>query len=429
MKQYKELTIDELKQAQGELSKKYDDYKSKNLKLDMSRGKPGADQLDISEGILSAVCTNEAALECSVDPRNYGGIDGIPEMKSVFSELLNVSVDELIVGGNSSLNMMFDTVSRAMTHGVLGETPWMKQPGVKFLCPVPGYDRHFGICQSFGIEMINIPMTDDGPDMDRVEELVSNDASIKGIWCVPKYSNPQGITYSDDVVRRFAALKPAAKDFRIFWDNAYFIHDLTETPDKLLNILDECKAAGNPDMCYIFASTSKISYPGGGVAVMASSASNIKNIKSVIQYQTIGPDKLNQLRHVRFFKNAEGVMAHMSKHARIIAPKFNIVCNMLEDELKPLGIADWVRPKGGYFISLDVMPGCAGHVNSLLAELGVTMTPAGATFPYGRDPVDSNLRIAPTYPTEIELKLASEMLCLCVKLAALDKLIKGDVKA
>lgn len=426
MKEYVKMTAGELKAEKNELSKIFGEYKNKNLKLDMSRGKPGADQLDISEGILKAVSSNGEAFAGSTDTRNYGGIDGLPDMKKLFSELLEVSPDEIIVGGNSSLNMMFDTVSRAMTHGIMGNTPWSKLPKVKFLCPVPGYDRHFGICQSFGIEMINVPMKNDGPDMDMVEKLVSGDEAVKGIWCVPKYSNPQGITYGDETVRRFARLKAAARDFRIFWDNAYFVHDLTDTPDRLLNILSECRAAGNSDICYIFASTSKITYPGGGVAAMAASVANINAAKEIIKYQTIGPDKINQLRHVRYFKNAEGVRAHMKKHARFIKPKFDTILNALETQVKPLGIAQWVAPNGGYFISLEVMPGCASAVHALLSELGVTMTGAGATYPYGKDPFDSNLRIAPTYLSEDELKTAVDMLCLCVRLAAVNKLLEGE---
>ena len=423
MTAYAKMSKDELRGILDELNKTYADYKAKGLKLDMSRGKPNSEQLDLCEGILSAVSTSEDCKVGGLDTRNYGGLDGIPEMKAIFAEMLGVSAGEIIVGGNSSLNMMYDTVARAMIYGIMGSTPWAKLDRVRFLCPVPGYDRHFSVCESFGIEMIPVAMTNEGPDMDEVERLVSTDASIKGIWCVPKYSNPQGITYSDAVVKRFAALKPAAEDFRIFWDNAYCVHELTDTPDVLMNIMDACKAAGNDDICYIFASTSKISYPGAGVAVMASSAANIADAKSHITFQTIGPDKINQLRHVRYFKDMAGIHAHMKKHAAIIAPKFDIVTGTLEKEIGGLDIASWVKPKGGYFVSLDVMPGCAKRVHALLKDAGVVMTGVGATFPYGKDPKDTNLRIAPTFPTDSDLQTAVDMLCLCVKLAAAEKLL------
>lgn len=422
-KSYLKLDIKSAASLKAELEKKYEEYVSKNLSLDMSRGKPAPNQLDISEGLLSVISENEDVAGIKPDVRNYGGLDGIPEMKSLFAEILGVSPSEVIVGGNASLTMMFDMVSRSVTHGVLGSTPWCKLDEVKFLCPVPGYDRHFGICECFGIKMINVPMTDEGPDMDVVRKYVENDESVKGIWCVPKYSNPSGITYSDDTVRAFAALKPAAKDFRIFWDNAYCVHDLTDEGDRLLNILDECRKAGNEDMCYIFASTSKISFPGAGVAAMAMSEANIASNKKVMKYQMIGPDKINQLRHVRYFKNADGVRAHMKKHAEILAPKFKMVTDTFERELGGLDIAEWTVPKGGYFISLDVMDGTAKRVHKLMADAGVVMTGCGATFPYGIDPNDRNLRIAPSFPSEDELKTASEMLCLCTKLAALEKII------
>lgn len=422
-KSYLKLDIKSAASLKAELEKKYEEYVLKNLSLDMSRGKPAPNQLDISEGLLSVISENEDVAGIKPDVRNYGGLDGIPEMKSLFAEILGVSPSEVIVGGNASLTMMFDMVSRSVTHGVLGSTPWCKLDEVKFLCPVPGYDRHFGICECFGIKMINVPMTDEGPDMDVVRKYVENDESVKGIWCVPKYSNPSGITYSDDTVRAFAALKPAAKDFRIFWDNAYCVHDLTDEGDRLLNILDECRKAGNEDMCYIFASTSKISFPGAGVAAMAMSEANIASNKKVMKYQMIGPDKINQLRHVRYFKNADGIRAHMKKHAEILAPKFKMVTDTFERELGGLDIAEWTVPKGGYFISLDVMDGTAKRVHKLMADAGVVMTGCGATFPYGFDPNDRNLRIAPSFPSEDELKTASEMLCLCTKLAALEKII------
>lgn len=420
---YKSLSKDQMLALKDELSKKYSDYVARGLKLDMSRGKPAPNQLDLCEGLLSIISKNEDVSDVTPDVRNYGGLDGLPEMKKIFADMLGVKTSEVIVGGNASLTMMFDMVSRSVTHGVLGNTPWSKLSEVKFLCPVPGYDRHFSICECFGIKMIPIAMTSEGPDMDEVKKYVENDASVKGMWCVPKYSNPTGITFSDDVVKKLASLKPAAADFRIFWDNAYCVHDLYDESDKLLNILDECRKMGNEDMCYIFASTSKVSFPGAGVAVMAMSENNIAAAKKVLSMQMIGPDKINQLRHIKFFRDLDGIRAHMKKHAAILAPKFEMVVKTFEDELKGLDIADWTSPNGGYFISLDVLPGCAKRVHKLMAEAGVVMTGCGATFPYGNDPQDTNLRIAPSYPSVDELKTATELLCLCVKLAALEKLI------
>ncbi len=420
---YRSLSKDQAQSRKAELEAKYKSYVSQGLKLDMSRGKPAPNQLDICEGLLSVISTNGDVAGVSPDVRNYGGIDGIPEMKVLFAEMLGVSTAEIVVGGNASLTLMFDMVSRSVTHGVMGSTPWCKLDEVKFLCPVPGYDRHFGICECFGIKMIPIAMSNDGPDMNEVRKYVENDPSVKGIWCVPKYSNPSGITYSDDVVRAFAALNPAAPDFRIFWDNAYCVHDLYDEGDELLNIMDECKKNGKGDMVYIFASTSKISFPGAGVAVMAMSEANIKFAKNIFTYQMIGPDKINQLRHVKYFKNLDGIKAHMKKHAALIAPKFEMVLDTLDTELSGLGIAEWTSPKGGYFISLDVMSGTAKRVHKLMSEAGVVMTGCGATFPYGNDPDDKNLRIAPTYPSVDELKIASELLCLCTKLAALEKIL------
>ncbi len=425
-KSYREMSTAEISELLAALKKEYDAYKAQGLSLDMSRGKPAPNQLDLSDKLFTSVSSYSDIADVKPDARNYGGLDGLPEMKAIFAEMLGVSASEVIVGGNASLNMMFDTVSRAMTHGIMGSTPWSKLPEVKFLCPVPGYDRHFGICECFGIKMIPIAMTNDGPDMAAVKEYVENDASVKGIWCVPKYSNPSGITYSDAVVKAFAALSPAAEDFRIFWDNAYCVHDLADEGDELLNILDECKKAGRENMCYIFASTSKISFPGAGVAVVASSEANIADIKKIIKYQTIGPDKLNQLRHIKFFGNLDGIRAHMKKHAEIMAPKFKIVTDTFNKELCGLGVAEWTEPRGGYFISLDVMEGTAKRVHSLMSEAGVVMTGVGATFPYGNDPKDTNLRIAPSYPSVEELKIATELLCLCVKLAAAEK-ISGEV--
>lgn len=420
---YSSLSREAAAELYADLQKTYAEYVARGLRLDMSRGKPAPDQLDICEGLFTAISKNGDVAGVTPDVRNYGGIDGIPEMKALFAEILGVSPSEVVIGGNASLTMMFDMVSRSVTHGVMGSTPWCKLPEVKFLCPVPGYDRHFGICECFGIKMIPISMNADGPDMDEVRKYVENDASVKGIWCVPKYSNPSGITYSDDVVRAFAALNPAAEDFRIFWDNAYCVHDLYDEGDKLLGILDECRKNGKEDMVYIFASTSKISFPGAGVGAMAMSEANIAAAKKVMTYQMIGPDKINQLRHVKYFKNLDGVMAHMKKHAALIGPKFETVLNALDSELSGLDIAEWTAPRGGYFISLDVLPGTAKRVHKLMADAGVVMTGCGATFPYGNDPKDTNLRIAPTYPTVDELKTASELLCLCTKLAALEKIM------
>lgn len=421
---YTELNREELSKILDALKAEYNDYCSKGLKLDMSRGKPAPDQLDLSEGILTQVVTTADTKFGGTDTRNYGGLDGLPEMKEIFAEMLGVKASEVIVGGNSSLNMMYDTVMRAMNFGILGSTPWNKLPEVKFLCPSPGYDRHFTVCEAFGITLVPVEMNSEGPDMDTIEKMVSEDESVKGIWCVPKYSNPCGITYSDEVVRRFANLKPKASDFRIFWDNAYVIHDLYDTHDELLNILDECRKAGNEDMCYIFASTSKVTYPGAGVAVIASSEANINATKKLMASQTIGPDKINQVRHIKFFKNLDGILEHMKKHAAILRPKFEIVLETLDKELSGLGIASWHKPNGGYFISLDVFPGCAKRVHALLKEAGVVMTGAGATYPYGKDPKDTNLRIAPSFPTVSELETAAKMLCLCVKLTACEKLLE-----
>ena len=421
MKSYLEMTKAELENQAAQLKSQYEQICEKGLKLDMSRGKPGADQLDISDKMLTTVTTNEDCL-ASVDTRNYGGIDGLAEAKELFAKMLEVGSSQLILGGNSSLNMMYDTFMTAMVFG-LGDKPWSKLDKVKFLCPSPGYDRHFGICQSVGIEMITVPMLDDGPDMDMVEKLVATDPAIKGIWCVPKYSNPDGITYSDKVVKRFASLKPAAPDFKIFWDNAYIVHDLFDDKDKLLNIIEECQKAGNPDMVLEFASTSKITFPGGGVAMLASSEKNIGYIKKIMFFQTIGPDKVNQLRHVKFFGDVSGVYAHMKKHADILRPKFETVLNVLDKEIAPLKIASWTAPKGGYFVSLNVLPGCAKYVHKLMSRAGVVMTGAGATFPYGNDPEDKNLRIAPTFPKIAELDEAMQVLCVCVKLAAVEKLL------
>lgn len=424
-KAYKELSREELQQLHTQLAKEYEDAKGKGLKLDMSRGKPSVVQLDMGMDIFDVLnAWSDMKSMDKVDVRNYGVLDGITEAKHLMADIMGVSADSVIVCGNASLTIMYDTVSRSMTHGVMGSTPWCKLDKVKFLCPVPGYDRHFSITQHFGIEMINVPMTPQGPDMDMVEKLVAEDESIKGIWCVPKYSNPQGYSYSDETVRRFAALKPAAKDFRIFWDNAYAVHHLYEDrQDEILEILSECEKAGNPDMVYEFASTSKISFSGAGVAAIAASKSNLDFIKKSMTIQTIGYDKINQLRHVRYFKDFEGVKAHMRKHAAIMRPKFEAVQAVLERELDGLQIGSWTKPNGGYFISFDAMEGCAKAIVAKCKEAGVTLTGAGATFPYGKDPKDSNIRIAPSFPTPEEMAMATDLFVLCVKLVSVEKLL------
>lgn len=424
MPQYELCSRKQLKDEKKKLDARYEAFKARGLKLDMSRGKPGIDQLDMSLPILDCIGSSESCLtEGGVDCRNYGLLDGIPEAKKLFADMLGVAPGEIIIGGNSSLNMMFDTVARAWTRGILGQAPWGGLKAVKFLCPSPGYDRHFAVCEYFGIQMIPVEMKDDGPDMDAVRALAESDPAVKGIWCVPKYSNPQGITYSDEVVRRFAALNPAARDFRIFWDNAYCVHHLTDTPDRLLNILDACRAAGKEDMVYLFGSTSKITFPGSGVAMMAASRRNIDDTKKLLAFQTIGPDKLNQLRHVRFFKNMDGIRAHMAKHAAILRPKFDAVLDRLDAEFSASGLLSWHRPNGGYFISVDTLDGCARRTVQLCAGAGVKLTPAGATFPYGLDPRDRNIRIAPTFPPVEELKAAIELFCLCVRIASVEKLL------
>lgn len=427
MKPYVEMTREELQTLRSGLSVKYKEFQAKGLQLDMSRGKPCTEQLDISMGMMDVLGSDED-LTCDdgTDCRNYGVLDGIKEAKELIGDMIEVPADNIIIYGNSSLNIMYDTISRSMTHGVMGNTPWCKLDKVKFLCPVPGYDRHFAITEYFGIEMINIPMTPMGPDMDMVEELIANDDSIKGIWCVPKYSNPQGISYSDETVRRFARLKPAASDFRIYWDNAYGIHHLYDhDQDHLIEILAECKRAGNPDLVYKFSSTSKVSFPGSGIAAIATSLNNLADIKQQLKIQTIGHDKVNQLRHSRFFGDIHGMIEHMRKHADIMRPKFETVLSILEKELGGLGIACWLAPKGGYFISFDSMDGCAKRIVKLLKKAGVVMTGAGATYPYGKDPKDSNIRIAPSYPSLSDLALATELLALCTKIVSIDKLLEA----
>ena len=426
MKSYEEMTKEELLKEKEGLEAEYKKFQQRGLKLDMSRGKPSQEQLDLSMGMMD-VLTSGVDLTCDdgTDCRNYGVLDGISEAKQLIGDMIECNPDNIIIYGNSSLNIMYDTISRSMTHGVMGNTPWCKLDKVKFLCPVPGYDRHFAITEHFGIEMINVPMTSTGPDMDMVEKLVSSDPAIKGIWCVPKYSNPQGITYSDETVFRFANLKPAAEDFRIFWDNAYCVHHLYEDKqDYLIEILMECKKAGNPDMVYKFSSTSKISFPGSGIAAMAASDANLEDIRSTMRVQTIGHDKVNQLRHVRFFGDIHGIVEHMKKHADILRPKFETVLEVLERELGGLEIGSWIAPRGGYFISFDALDGCAKAIVAKAKEAGVVMTGAGATFPYGKDPHDSNIRIAPSYPTPEELAVAAEVFVLSVKLASVDKILE-----
>lgn len=416
-KLYGQMSREELLAEKAALQSRYNDFKAMGLKLDMSRGKPGSDQLDLSAGINDV----KDFISDGVDLRNYGMLDGIPSCKKLFADLMGVKPENVIVGPNASLTLMYDYIAQCMLFGA-GDTPWCKLNNVKFLCPVPGYDRHFTILESFGIEMINVEMTENGPDMDAIEELVK-DPAVKGMFCVPKYSNPQGITYTDDVVRRIAALKPAAKDFRIIWDNAYCVHDLVEDADVLLNIFDVLPEYSNEDMVIEVCSTSKITFPGAGVSAIIASDNNIAAIKKRLNAQTISYDKMNQHRHVEFFHDVNGILEHMKKHAAIIKPKFDIVIRHLENELGGKGIAKWVNPKGGYFISLDVMDGCAKRVGELCKEAGVTLTTVGATYPYGKDPNNRNIRIAPTYPPVDELNIAAELLCICTCLAAVEKLL------
>ena len=425
MKKYVEMNKKELEEEIVALKAQYKKFQDMGLSLNMARGKPCKEQLDLSMGMMDAL-NSEADLSCAdgTDCRNYGVLTGIDEAKELIGAMMENKPENIIIYGNSSLNVMYDTVSRAYTHGIMGNTPWCKLDKVKFLCPVPGYDRHFAITEYFGIEMINVEMTPTGPDMDKVEELVSSDDSIKGIWCTPKYSNPQGYSYSDETVRRFARLKPAAKDFRIFWDNAYGIHHLYDNnQDYLIEILAECKKAGNPDMVYKFASTSKITFPGSGIAALATSLNNLDDIKAQLTIQTIGHDKVNQLRHVRFFGDINGMVAHMRKHADIIRPKFEAVLEILDRDLTPCGIGDWTKPNGGYFISFDAPDGCAKEIVDKAKKAGVTMTGAGATYPYKKDPHDSNIRIAPTYPSLADLRTAMDIFTICVRLTAAKKLL------
>ena len=416
MSEYKMMSKQELLSEQEALLKRFEEYKAMGLKLDMSRGKPSKEQLDLSMDMLKPIDYTENGF----DVRNYGILDGLQSCKELFAQLLDVDAKNVLVGPAASLNLMYDYICQCYCEGVLGSTPWSKLDSVKFLCPVPGYDRHFTILEHFGIEMINVPMTAEGPDMEVIEELIK-DESVKGMFCVPKYSNPQGITFSDETVKRLALMKPAAKDFRIIWDNAYCVHDIKDEGDELLNIF---RVDGvNEDMIIEVCSTAKMTFPGAGISALAASDANMKQIKNRLNCQTISYDKMNQLRHVRFFKNLDGIKAHMKKHAAIMKPKFDMVIDHLENELGGLGIASWIDPKGGYFISLDVMDGCAKRVGELCKEAGVTLTTVGATYPYFNDPKDSNIRIAPSLPPVAELDTATQILCVSVKLAAIEKLL------
>ena len=418
------LNNQELQRLKDDLLAQYHEFKSRGLNLDITRGKPCSEQLDLALGLLDCVNSSNYLTVEGTDSRNYGGLDGIPAAKKLFAEYLEVQPDELIIGGNSSLNMMHDTFMRAMVNGVSDDSPpWVKLPKVRFLCPSPGYDRHFFICDYLGIEMIPVAMDDSGPDMTVVEKLTAEDESIKGIWCVPKYSNPTGAVYSEDVVERLASMDTRADDFRIFWDNAYTVHHLDDRPVPLKNILDACKKAGYPERAFIFGSTSKVTFAGSGLAMMAGSAKNMALAKKQITFQTIGPDKLNQLRHITFFKNMAGIEDHMKKHAAILKPKFDAVQHELEKELAGKNIADWSQPAGGYFVSIDTLEGCAAAVVRLAAEAGVKLTPAGSTYPYMRDPLDRNIRIAPSFPPLEDVRSAMQLVGVCIQLASVDKLM------
>ncbi|SDA67997.1 DNA-binding transcriptional regulator, MocR family, contains an aminotransferase domain [Lachnospiraceae bacterium G11] len=424
MNALKDLSREELIKMKDELEAAFEAAKAKELKLDMSRGKPSVAQYDLGADLLDTITSSSSfTAENGLDCRNYGVLDGIPEAKKLMADIMGTDPSHVLVAGNSSLNLMYDSVSRSFTHGVLGNTPWYKLDKVKFLCPVPGYDRHFAITEHFGIEMINIPLNEDGPDMDLVEKYVNGDETVKGIWCVPKYSNPCGYTYSKETVERFAALKPAAADFRIYWDNAYAVHDLYDEGDELADIISLCEKAGNPDMVYEFSSTSKISLAGSGIAALATSEANLADIKKSMTIQTIGYDKINQLRHVKCYKNIEGIKAHMKEHAALLRPKFEAVLKTFEANLAGLGIGSWTTPKGGYFISFTTMDGCAKEIVAKCKEAGVTLTGAGATFPYKKDPRDNNIRIAPSFPSPEDMAKAADLFVLCVKLVSVNHLL------
>ena len=419
------LSKPELEKYYQEQLEAYENYKALGLKLDMSRGKPTTSQLSLTNEMLTHCLDGDYTSERGVDCRNYGVLDGIYEAKRLFMPMIGVGRWEIIIGGNSSLQLMYDTIARAMLLGVKGSPkPWCKCERVKWLCPSPGYDRHFAICEAFGIEMITVPMLSDGPDMDIVEKLVAEDPDIKGIWCVPRYSNPTGVVYSDQVIKRFARLNPAAPDFRIYWDDAYCVHSLTQKRAEILNILDECKETGKQDMPLIFTSTSKISFPGGGIAAIGASEENIAFMTKQMSFQIIGYDKLNQLRHARFFKNYDGILEHMKKHRAILKPKFELVQEKLK-ALEGMGIAEWTKPTGGYFVSFEGLEGTAKRTVELCFEAGVTLTKAGATFPYGKDPKDTNIRIAPTYPELDELDKALDIFLVAYKVAACEALLKA----
>ena len=423
MSTYLEMTAEELAAEKAAVQAAYEEFKAQGRSLDMSRGKPGPEQLDLSAGMLDIVdSSTNFADAAEMDVRNYGGLPGIQGARELMGHIMRVPSSNVIVLGNSSLTIMYDLIAHAMTHGIMGSTPWAKLDEVKFLCPAPGYDRHFAICEHFGIKMIPIPMRPDGPDMDMIDRFVQSDDSIKGIWCVPQYSNPQGYSYSDEVVERFSTLQPAAADFRIFWDNAYAVHHLVSSPRMVRNIKNLCERAGNPDLYYEFASTSKVTFPGAGIAAVAASDANIADLKGFLGYAMIGPDKINQLRHVRFFEGPDAVENHMKKHAAIIKPKFDKVLQILSDELGGTGVGEWTKPSGGYFITFEAMEGCAKRIVQLAAEAGVKMTGAGAMYPYGEDPDDKTIRIAPTYPSIEDLADAATLFATCAKLAALEKL-------
>ena len=426
MQDYTKMSKDELLEEKAKVEAKYKEYKDMGLKLDMSRGKPSSDQLDKCMPILDAL-TSKDDIHASngFDTRNYGLVDGLPEAKELMASIMDTKPENVIISGNASLNIMYDTIARAHSFGIMGSTPWCKLDKVKFLCPVPGYDRHFGVTETFGIEMINIPMNDDGPDMDLVEKYVSEDEAVKGIWCVPKFSNPGGVVYSDEVVRRFANLKPKAKDFRIYWDNAYAVHYLYDEVIDIPDIIEECAKAGNPNLVYEFCSTSKISFAGGGISAMATSQENIEDIKKTLTKQTIGPDKINQLRHVRYFKDKNGILEHMKVLATELRPRFELVIKILDEEIKGSGAGTYNAPRGGYFVAFNAMEGCANRIVDLAKEAGVVLTGAGAPFPYHKDPKDSVIRIAPSYPSMKDLEEAAKIFTVCVKLATIEKLLEN----